>query len=136
MEVPDGAEELGTAFFADRIESLGVWRLKDGSIAIAAYHFGPSGDVLLLIKPDGTVLGYPEIKENDVDYDNEKIIAEIIKGHVVAEPRTMTEFMERFNKNGEITTWTHYGVVVNEQTGIPEFKTEIVDIYKKPEDEV
>lgn len=61
MRVPSDAEELGKSFMADNFDSLGAWRLKDGSIAICAYHFGPSGDVLMLIKPDGEVLGYSEI---------------------------------------------------------------------------
>ncbi|QWY83245.1 hypothetical protein [Rhizobium phage RHph_X2_25] len=53
------AESLTAVGLSESISSLGAWRLPDGTIAVAAYHFGPVGDVLFLIRPDGTAVEYP-----------------------------------------------------------------------------
>lgn len=53
MNVPKNAEELATAVKDDQV--LGVWRDENGFLYVAGYHFGPSGDVLFVIRPDGCV---------------------------------------------------------------------------------
>lgn len=57
MRVPKNAEEVCTA--VDEDGAFGTWRDENGFLYVARYHFGPSGDVLFVIAPDGGVTAPP-----------------------------------------------------------------------------
>jgi hypothetical protein len=54
MRVPDGAVEVATTVESE-YEVFGMWRGPDGTLYVAGYHCGPSGDVLFAVSPDGSV---------------------------------------------------------------------------------
>ena len=60
MNVPATVEEMAVSH--TEIAAFGVWRAIDGTLFVAGYHFGPSGDMLFRINPDGSVDGKDELE--------------------------------------------------------------------------
>lgn len=60
MIVPEDAEELAVAHTEGG--ALGVWKTDTGTLLVAGYHFGPSGEVLFRINRDGSVDANDELE--------------------------------------------------------------------------